>query len=173
MAFGLGSKQKHPPIPMVAATARGLEVAMGSTPTISHLPEREPRWYEPAATRRRLLLAALSVLLMTSQACAVEATYRGRLEVWNRTETPIKVVGRDASFEVPACGHVVQGQFVLNRYDIVDSQGRFVARHGGGGSNPASVTPAYEMVTSAGAVYSDLHPPAEPLPDCRGAVQGQ
>lgn len=83
------------------------------------------------------------------------------------------VVGRDASFEVPACGHVVQGQFVLNRYDIVDSQGRFVARHGGGGSNPASVTPAYEMVTSAGAVYSDLHPPAEPLPDCRGAVQGQ
>jgi hypothetical protein len=123
--------------------------------------------------RRGVLIAALITLLMASQACAVEATYRGRLEVWNRTQTPIEVVGRDASFEVPACEHVVQALFVLNRYDIVDSQGRFIARHGGGGSDPANVRPAYEMVTSSGAVYSDLHPPPEPLPDCQGVVQSQ
>lgn len=120
-----------------------------------------------------MLIAALGALLMVSQACAVEATYRGRLEVWNQTQTPIKVVGRDASFEVPACEHVVQALFVLNRYDIFDSSGRFIAWHGGGGSDPANVTPAYEMVTSAGAVYSESHPPPEPLPDCRGVVQGQ
>ncbi len=120
-----------------------------------------------------MLFSALGALLMASQACAVEATYRGRLEFWNRTQTSIKVVGRDATFEVPACGHEVRDRFVLNRYDIVDSDGRFIARHGGGGSDPASVTPAYEMVTSAGAIYSDSHPPAEPLPDCQGVVQGQ
>ena len=118
----------------------------------------------------RIVFVALA---MTLQACAVEATYQGRVEVWNRTQTAIKVVGRDASFEVPACEHVMQPLFVLNRYDIVDSSGRFIARHGGGGSDPANVTPAYEMVTSAGAVYSDSHPPDEPLPPCQGVVQGQ
>ena len=120
-----------------------------------------------------MLLAALTTLLMASQACAVEATFRGRLEIWNGMQTPIKVVRRDASLEVPACEHVVQALFVLNRYDIVDSEGRFIARHGGGGSDPSNVTPAYEMVTSAGAVYSDSRPPLEPLPDCQGVVRGQ
>jgi hypothetical protein len=120
-----------------------------------------------------MLIAALTALVTVSQACAIEATYRGRLEVWNRTQTPIKVVGRDGSFEVAACQHVVEALFVLNRYDIYDSSGRFIAWHGGGGSDPANVSPAYEMVTSAGAAYSDSRPPPEPLPDCQGSVQGQ
>jgi hypothetical protein len=118
-------------------------------------------------------LVAIAGLLLTLQACAIEATYRGHLEVWNRTQTPIGIVGRDTTFEVPACGHVSHDNFVLNQYDIVDDQNRFIARHGGGGSNPASVTPAYEMVTSNGAVYSDLKPPAEPLPECQGVAKGQ
>jgi hypothetical protein len=118
-------------------------------------------------------LVALAGALLALQACAVEATYRGHIEVWNRTEAPIKVVGREATFLVPACGHVSKDGFVLNRYDIVDDQDRFIAWHGGGGSNPASVTSAYEMVTSDGAIYSDFKPPAEPLPECRGVVKGQ
>ena len=124
--------------------------------------------------RRPAILATVLIALVTTlQACAIEATYRGRIEVWNRTQSPINFVGRDSSFDVPACGHVVKDQFVLNRYDIVDSQGRFIARHGGGGSNPSNVTPMYEMVTSGGAVYSDLHPPPEPLPVCVGIIVGQ
>jgi hypothetical protein len=120
------------------------------------------------------LVIRIGLVLILLQACsAVEATYRGKIEVWNRTQAAIKIVGRDASFDVPACGTVTESDFVLNRYDIEDAQGRFVARHGGGGSNPASVTPAYEVVTSAGAVYSDLNPPPSPLPACQGIVQGQ
>ena len=118
-------------------------------------------------------LVALLALAASVQGCAIEATYRGHIEVWNRTQSMLKIVGQDSTFEVPPCGHVVEDQFVLNRYDIVDAQGRFIARHGGGGSNPSDVTPIYEMVTSAGAVYSDLHPPPEPLPACVGTVVGQ
>jgi hypothetical protein len=120
-----------------------------------------------------MLVVALATSLIAASACAVEATFIGRLEVWNRTLLPIKVVGRDGSFEVPACGHVTQDRFVLNRYDIVDDQDRFVARHGGGGSDPANVTPSFELVTSAGAIYSDFHPPPEPLPACDGVIKGQ
>ena len=68
---------------------------------------------------------------------------------------------------------MVEDDFVLNRYDIEDDHGRFIAWHGGGGSDPAAVTPAYEMVTSAGAVYADVKPPPEPLPPCEGVVKGQ
>jgi hypothetical protein len=123
--------------------------------------------------RRAVLVAAIAASLMVVAACAVEATYTGKIEVWNRTQSAIKVVGRDSSFDVPACGQVVRDGFVLNRYDILDSQGRFIARHGGGGSNPASATPAYEMVTSAGANYSNPNPPPEPLPACDGVITGQ
>jgi len=119
------------------------------------------------------LLVSVALIAAVLQACLIEATYRGRIEVLNRTESPIKIVGRDASFEVPACGDVVREGFVLNRYDIEDAAGRFVARHGGGGSDPQHVTPAYEMVTSAGAVYSDMSPPPQPLPECVGTIQGQ
>ena len=122
---------------------------------------------------RRLLAAGLAALLLVVWGCAIEPTYAGRIEVWNRTQTQIKVVGRDSSLEVPACGHAVADRFVLNRYDIVDDHGGFVARHGGGGSDPTDVTPAYEMVTSAGAIYSDSKPPPEPLPPCAGVIKGQ
>lgn len=115
----------------------------------------------------------LVVTALGLSACATEATYRGHLEVWNRTQTAISIVGRDATLEVPACGHMSQDDFVLNRYDIIDDHGRIIARHGGGGSNPENVTPEYVMVTSGGAVYSDLKPPPQPLPECQGAVQGQ
>lgn len=120
-----------------------------------------------------MVLVALATSIIAARACAFEPTVVGRLEVWNRTQLPIKVVGQDASFQVPPCGHVIQEGFVLNRYDIVDDQGRFIALHGGGASDPANVVPAYEMVTSAGAVYSDRHPPLEPLPPCEGVVRGQ
>jgi hypothetical protein len=120
------------------------------------------------------LVGAMGFLLAVMLAgCAIEPTFRGTLEVWNRTEAPITIVGRDASFGVPACSHVVQEAFVLNRYDIVDDQGRFIARHGGGGSDPAHVIAAYEMVTSAGADSADRNPPQEPLPACAGVLEGQ
>lgn len=123
--------------------------------------------------RNSASLICLAVMAFGLSSCATEATYRGHLEVWNRTQTPIRIVGQDATLEVPACGHVSQDDFVLNRYDIVDDHNRFIARHGGGGSDPKNVTPEYEMVTSSGAVYSDLKPPPEPLPECLGIVQGQ
>jgi hypothetical protein len=112
-------------------------------------------------------------VLLILQTCAIEATYRGHLEVWNRTEALIRVVGREETLVVPACSHISRDDFVLNRYVITDDQGRFIAWHGGGGSNPASVTPVYEMITSEGAIYSDLKPPPEPLPPCSGTVRGQ
>ena len=43
---------------------------------------------------------------------------RGHLEVWNRTQTPIWIVGQEVTFEVPACGHAAQDNFVLDRYDV-------------------------------------------------------
>ena len=92
---------------------------------------------------------------------------RGRLEVWNRTQTPISIVGQELTFEVPACGHVAQDNFVLDRYDVHDDQNRFIAWQGSGGSHVA-----YELVTSAGAV-EDAKPPADPLPTCGGAATGQ
>lgn len=122
---------------------------------------------------RHVLLLGLAAALLGLGGCAIEATYDGKIEVWNQTQTPIKVVGRDATFDVPACGHIVRDSFVLNRYDIVDDNGGFIARHGGGGSDPSDVTPAYELVTSAGAIYSDSKPPPEPLPPCEGTIKGQ
>jgi hypothetical protein len=124
-------------------------------------------------TGKLALGVALAALIVALTGCAVEATYTGHIEVWNRTVTPVKVIGQGATLTVPACGHVVSDEFVLNSYDIVDDQGRFIARHGGGGSNPSNVTPVYEMVTSEGAVYSDSTPPPEPLPPCEGVIQGQ
>ncbi len=120
-----------------------------------------------------MALGVLSVLLGVVGACSIEPTYVGKLEVWNRTETAIAVVGRNENLDVPACGHAEATKFVLNRYDIVDDLGRFIARHGGGGSDPSRVDPAYEMVTNEGAIYSDSKPPAEPLPACDGTVRGQ
>ncbi len=121
----------------------------------------------------RFRIILLATCLVTLSACAVEATYRGHLDVWNRTTTPVRVVGSDATLVVPGCAHVSSDRFVLNRYDIVDSEGHFIARHGGGGSDPANVTPMFEMVTSSGAVYSDSHPPPAPLPTCAGTIAGQ
>lgn len=123
--------------------------------------------------RNGVCVVALAIAMLALAACAIEATYRGHIEVWNRTETPIRVVGRDGSFAVPACGHVSRDDFVLNRYDILDDHDRFIAWHGGGGSNPANVTPMYEVVTSNGAIYSNLRPPPSPLPACAGVVTGQ
>lgn len=122
---------------------------------------------------RRPLLLGLTLLTILVAACAVEATYRGRLEVWNRTEAPIKIIGRERTLVIPPCQHVVADDFVLNRYYIADADGRFVAWHGGGGSNPAHVLPAFEVVTAEGAVYSSSEPPAQPLPPCRGVLEGQ
>lgn len=124
-------------------------------------------------TKRLARTAAVAALVVALTGCAVEATYIGHIEVWNRTLAPIRVVGQGATLDVPACGHVTSDEFVLNRYDIVDDQGRFIARHGGGGSDPSHVTPAYEMVTKDGAVYSDSTPPPEPLPPCEGVIEGQ
>lgn len=126
-------------------------------------------------TGSRRLIGAIIVMLVL-QGCEfalIEPTYRGRIEVWNRTEAPIKVVGREATIDVPACEHVAQDGFVLNSYDLYDARGGFLARHGGGGSGPNDVTPVYEMVTSDGAIYSDRTAPAEPLPECRGVAVGQ
>lgn len=119
--------------------------------------------------RRLAVLGAVALVA----ACAVEATYRGRLEVWNRTETPIQIIGRERNLVVPPCGHIVVDDFVLNRYFIADAEGRSVAWHGGGGSDPAHVLPAFEVVTAEGAIYSSAEPPQEPLPPCQGILEGQ
>ena len=168
---------------------------------MSNLPEHRPARCDPPAVRRAVIrlavlasaepierapelddvrravirLAVLAGALLTLQACSlpIEATYRGRIEVWNRTLSVIRIVGREVSFEVPPCGHVTQEQFILHRYDIIDDRGRFIARHGGGGSNPASVIPSYEVITSEGAAYFSQKPPPQPFPECRGVVQGQ
>lgn len=115
----------------------------------------------------------MAVVLLVG-ACAIEATYRGHIEIWNRTETPIKIIGRERTLVVPPCGHLAADDFVLNRYFIADAEGRFVAWHGGGGSDPARVLPAFEVVTADPALlYSSSDPPPEPLPPCRGILKGQ
>ena len=119
-----------------------------------------------------MVLIALATSLIAAKACAFEPSVVGRLEVWNRTQLPIKIVGQDATFDVPACGYATRDGFLLNRYEIVDDQGRFIALHGGGSGSSHGI-PAYEMVTSAGAIYADTHPPLEPLPPCEGVVRGQ
>src|SRR5262249_31995105 len=117
---------------------------------------------------------AATLLSVTLAACAIEATRTGTLEIWNRTEAPIRVVGRDASFEIPACGHAAEEHFVLNRYDIVDDQGRFVVLQGGGGWDPAHPDVAYEVIPAAAVdFYMGSTPPPEPLPPCSGVLQGQ
>ncbi len=119
------------------------------------------------------MLTGLAAVALLLGACAIEPTYRGHIEIWNRTETPIEIIGRERNLVVPPCGHLAADDFVLNRHDIADAEARFVAWHGGGGSNPASVLPAFELVTAEGAVYSSSEPPPEPLPPCRGTLGGQ
>jgi hypothetical protein len=92
-----------------------------------------------------------------------QPTFRGHLEVWNRTQAPITIVGRELTFAVPACGHAAQDDFVLNRWDIHDDRDRFVRGLGGSG---------YAMVTGDGAVFLSS-PPPEPLPPCEGVIEGQ
>lgn len=100
-----------------------------------------------------------------------ERTYRSDLEVWNRTEAPVNVVGRDATFEVPACGYVAQPDFVVNRWEMHDDQGRFIFVSGGGGGD----RPTYIMMSTDPELmtYALVAPPTEPLPPCEGVIKGQ
>lgn len=116
--------------------------------------------------RPRFLFAVLG-LLVALQGC--EPTYRGLLDVWNRTEAPIKVVGREGTVVVPACDHVSQENFVLNRFEIHDDQDGFIMGLTAGGSD----APAYIVVTSEGVSYLANTPLSDALPECHGIVRGQ
>jgi hypothetical protein len=120
-------------------------------------------------TRKAILRITLGLVVAVVGAIGyiVLTPYRGHLEVWNRTTTPIDIVGLEQTFEVPACGHVARDDFDLDRYDIHDDHGRFVAWRGGGGHERA-----FEMVTGVGPTAL-AGPASNPLPPCAGVLVGQ
>jgi hypothetical protein len=92
--------------------------------------------------------------------------HRGQIEVVNRTQTLIWVVGSEQSFAVPACGQVTQDNFVLDRFDLYDDRNRFILRTGG--------RDAFSLlVTSGGPSFLPAPAPGSPLPPCLGAAVGQ
>jgi hypothetical protein len=114
------------------------------------------------------MLMSMGALALVLASCGgfpgVEADRRGSLEVWNRTEAPIRIVGKDATLEVPACGHESRPNFVLNRFQVRSAAGDFITQLGGG-----------LVMFRAGIVesYTLLSPPPDPLPPCEGLVHGQ
>lgn len=100
-----------------------------------------------------------------------ERTYRADLEVWNRTTAPIYIVGRDATIRVPACEHVAQRRFVINRFEMHDDQDRFFFQSGGGGGDRPIYIMLSTMPDTMGYFLPD--PPGEPLPPCQGVIEGQ
>lgn len=110
----------------------------------------------------------LAVIPLAVGGCAIERTRVGRIEVWNRTLGTITVAARGGgSFDVGPCSHAAQDRFVLNRYEILDGRGGFIALHGG------SETAGYELVTKDGAESATAAPRPESLPPCEGVIVGQ
>lgn len=119
-------------------------------------------------SRRRVELVLVAAILPLVVGCAIERTRVGRLEVWNRTLGTITVAGRGGGrFDVGPCSHAAQERFVLNRYEILDGRGGFIALHGGG------EMAGYELVTKDGAESSTAAPRPESLPTCEGIIVGQ
>lgn len=129
-------------------------------------------WARAAVRLALVATGAVSLAACSGFPGVFEADRRGRLEVWNRTRTPITIVAKHDTVVVPACDHVARDDLVLNRLEIRDDHDRLVMIGTGGGPGPIYLMATGDGVHDAGPGRSNA-PPAEPLPPCEGTIKGQ
>lgn len=116
------------------------------------------------------LVGLVGVMVLAVGSCFGEPLRMGTLDVWNRTEVPIKVLamGSDAVLPVAPCDHASAAHFPIGHFVVRDASDKFVAQSGGGGPDPNNAGPLFVVITSDGLQHVGADPPADPLPPCHG-----
>jgi hypothetical protein len=116
------------------------------------------------------LLLAMSILAAAAETCGLDqlngpgqASYRGTMTIFNRTEQEITVTAEGRVVTVAACEEATAEDFLLNSWNLT-SPGRD-AFHGGGGFSSLQ---AFLVVTNV-PTQTDQRPGS--LPACEGLLQ--